>query len=169
MAQQKQKQVQIQFKLVDVRQVQFVTLCNEWPEGEMQIGNQINFNSDTEKRIVRCLLNVEFKKNDITQMIVSVESVYEFSRESWSALYNLNEDGWILPLGLVHHIADVTLGATRGILSARCDDAGFPRALLPLMNPADNIRNDLHIKRQVAQPNAESADSQDMPTPKAEA
>lgn len=135
----------------------------------MQIGNQINFNSDTDKRLVRCLLNVEFKKNDITQMIVSVESVYEFSRESWSALYNLDEDGWILPSGLVHHIADVTIGAARGILSARCDDAGFPRALLPLMNPADFIRNDLHIKRQTTQTDGDTADTQDIPAPKAEA
>ena len=166
---QKQKQIQVRFRLTDVSQLQFVKLTNEWPEGEMQIGNQINFNSDTDKRLVRCLLNVEFKKNDITQMIVSVESVYEFSRESWSALYNLDEDGWILPSGLVHHIADVTIGAARGILSARCDDAGFPRALLPLMNPADFIRNDLHIKRQTTQTDGDTADTQDIPAPKAEA
>ena len=49
----KQQQIQIQFKLNDVRQVQFVTLCNEWPEGELQVGNQINFSSDTQNRLVR--------------------------------------------------------------------------------------------------------------------
>ena len=161
MAKQEQKQIQIQFKLVDVRQVQFATLCNEWPEGDMQIGNQINFSSDTQNRVVRCLLNVEFKKNDITQVLISVESVYEFERASWSAMYNLDEDSWILPAGLLHHMADVTIGATRGILAARCEDAGFPRALLPLMNPADFMKNDLHLKRQAA--------AQGVQSPKGEA
>ena len=81
----KQQQIQIQFKLNDVRQVQFVTLCNEWPEGELQVGNQINFSSDTQNRLVRCLLNIEYKKNDITQMMLGVETVSELSREAWSS------------------------------------------------------------------------------------
>ena len=67
----KQQQIQIQFKLNDVRQVQFVTLCNEWPEGELQVGNQINFSSDTQNRLVRCLLNIEYKKNDIKEVAMA--------------------------------------------------------------------------------------------------
>ena len=143
----KQKQVQIQFKLVDVRQVQFATLCNEWPKGEMQVGNQINFNADTEKRLVRCLANVEFKMNDITQLLLSVETVFEFERESWSALYDLSSDSWIIPAGLLHHITDLTLSAARGILSVRTEDAGFPRVMLPLVDPRQFMRNNLSLKR----------------------
>ena len=30
---QQQKQIQIQFRLMDVKQLQFVNLANEWPEG----------------------------------------------------------------------------------------------------------------------------------------
>ena len=61
---QQQKQIQIQFRLMDVRQLQFVNLANEWPEGEMQINNQIQFNCETDKRIVRCNANFEYKKNE---------------------------------------------------------------------------------------------------------
>ena len=109
----KQKQVQIHFKLVDVHQVQFATLCNEWPKGEMQVGTQINFNADTEKRMVRCLANVEFKLNDITQLLLSVETVFEFERESWSSLYDLSSDSWIIPAGLLHHTGN-PVGTYRG-------------------------------------------------------
>lgn len=142
-----QKQIQIQFKLNDVRQVQFATLCNEWPEGELQVGNQINFNCDTQNRIVRCLVNIEYKKNDITQLILGVETVFEFSRESWSSMYDLDGDQWVLPVGLVHHIADITIGAARGILAVRTEDAGFPRAMLPLVNPQQFMRSNLCFKR----------------------
>lgn len=142
-----QQQIQIQFKLNDIRQVQFVTLCNEWPEGEMQVGNQINFSSDTQNRLVRCLLNIEYKKNDITQMMLSVETVFEFSRDSWSSMYDLNGDQWILPVGLVHHLTDITIGAARGILAVRTDDAGFPRAMLPLVNPQQFMRDNLRFQR----------------------
>jgi hypothetical protein len=99
---------------------------------------------------VRCLLNIEYKKNDITQMMLGVETVFEFSRESWSSMYDLNGDQWILPVGLVHHLTDITIGAARGILAVRTDDAGFPRAMLPLVNPQQFMRDNLRFPRNVA-------------------
>ena len=44
---EQKKQIQLQFRLKDVRLLQFVNLSNGWPEGDMQIGNQIQFNADT--------------------------------------------------------------------------------------------------------------------------
>ena len=55
---QKQKQIQVRFRLTDVSQLQFVKLTNEWPEGEMQIGNQLQFSSQTEKRVRPPLANM---------------------------------------------------------------------------------------------------------------
>ena len=156
----KQRQVQIQFKLADVHQVQFATLCNQWPTGEMQVGTQINFNSDTEKRLVRCLANIEYKLNDITQLLLSVETIFEFERDSWSAMYDLQSDSWILPSGLLHHITDLTLGAARGILSARMDDAGFPRVMLPLVDPRQFIRDNLSLRRTGTTPIASTPHGQ---------
>ena len=108
-----QKQIQINFRLTDVREVQFVKLANEWPEGEIQIGNQLQFSSETDKRIVRCTAHFEYKKNDITQLILTVQTTFEFAREGWSAMYQLQGDQWVLPAGLVQHLADVTIGASR--------------------------------------------------------
>ena len=62
---QQKKQIQLQFRLKDVRLLQFVNLSNGWPEGDMQIGNQIQFNADTAQRMVMCNMNVEYKKNDL--------------------------------------------------------------------------------------------------------
>ena len=86
---EQKKQIQLQFRLKDVRLLQFVNLSNGWPEGDMQIGNQIQFNADTAQRMVMCNMNVEYKKNDLTQLIFGAQCVIEFSRESWSALYQL--------------------------------------------------------------------------------
>ena len=147
-----QKQIQVQFRLLDVRQLQFATLTNEWPEGELQVTNQIQFNSETDKRIVRCTAHFEYKKNDITQLIMSVQAVFEFAREGWSAMYNLQGDEWVLPAGLVQHMADITIGATRGILAVRTEEAGFARVVLPIMAAGQFIRNNLSLKRQVKQP-----------------
>lgn len=145
-----EKQIQIQFKLMDVQQVQFVTLTNEWPSEEMQIGNQINFNCDTLNRTLKCLARFEFKKNDITMLMLDVQTVFEFARESWSALYNLQQDSWILPAGLMQHLADITIGAARGILAIRTQEAGFPRVMLPLINPGQMMNQNIRFPRQVA-------------------
>ena len=142
-----QKQIQIQFRLVDVQELQFVNLSNKWPEGEIQVNNQLQFNCDTEKRLVRCVTNFEYKKNDITQLILGVQSVFEFAREGWSAMYDLNGDQWILPVGLVQHIADMTIGAARGILAIRSEEAGIPKQILPLINPGQILQSNISFKR----------------------
>ena len=148
-----QKQIQIQFRLADVKPVQFVKLTNEWPEGEQQISNQLQFNSDTDKRIVRCTAHFEYKKNDITQLIITVQCIFEFAREGWSAMYRLQGDEWVLPAGLVQHMADLTIGATRGILAVKSEAEGLPRVILPMMAAAQFIKNNLAIKRTQPQAN----------------
>jgi hypothetical protein len=142
-----QNQIQIQFRLVDVKELQFVNLANEWPEGELQINNQLQFNCDTEKRAVRCNANFEYKKNDITQLILGVQTIFEFTRESWSSLYQLDGDQWVLPAGLVQHLADITIGSARGILAVRSEEAGIPKQILPLVNPGQMLRNNIAFKR----------------------
>ena len=152
-----QKQIQINFRLTDVREVQFVKLANEWPEGEIQIGNQLQFSSETDKRIVHCTAHFEYKKNDITQLILTVQTTFEFAREGWSAMYQLQGDQWVLPAGLVQHLADVTIGASRGILAVRTEETGLPKQILPLLSPAQIIQNNLALPRQVKQEEEASA------------
>ncbi len=143
------KQIQVHFKLTDVQEVQFASLVNEWPQGEQQVTNQLNFNAETDKRIVRCLAHFEYKQNDITQLLLTVQTVFDFAPESWSAMYQLQGDEWILPAGLLQHMADITIGAARGILSVRTAEKGFPRVVLPLISPAQVIRNNIRFPRKV--------------------
>lgn len=147
---EEQKQIQIQFRLTDLQQLQFVTLTNEWPTGELQISNQLQFNSDTENRVVRCTAHFEYKKNDITQLILTVQSTFEFAREGWSAMYQLQGDEWILPAGLIQHIADLTINSARGILAIRSEEAGLPRLVLPIMSPQQVIKNNIRFPRKPA-------------------
>lgn len=145
-----EKQIQIQFRLMDIQQLQFVNLANQWPEGELQINNQLQFNCETDKRIVHCKTNFEYKKNDITQLLFGVQSTFEFAREGWSAMYQLQGDQWILPAGLVQHMADLTINAARGILAIRSQEEGLPKLILPLMNPGQILKNNIAFKRQPA-------------------
>lgn len=146
---QKPKQIQVRFRLTDIKQLQFVNLTDQWPEGEMQIGNQLQFSSETEKRIIHCTASFEFKKNDITQLMLTVRSSFEFEREGWSAMYQLQGDRWVVPAGLVQHLADVTIGAARGILAVRSEETGLPKLMLPLLNPSQMIKDNLALPRQI--------------------
>ena len=62
-------------------------------------------------------------------------------------MYDLNGDQWILPVGLVQHIADMTIGAARGILAIRSEEAGLPKQILPLINPGQILKNNISFKR----------------------
>ena len=56
-------------------------------------------------------------------------------------------DEWVLPAGLVQHMADVTIGATRGILAMRSEENGLPRIILPMMAAAQFVKTNLSLKR----------------------
>ena len=47
-----EKQIQIQFRLLDVKQLQFVSLTNQWPDGELQITKQLQCNAVAAQRAV---------------------------------------------------------------------------------------------------------------------
>ena len=72
-------------------------------------------------------------------------------------MYQLQGDQWVLPAGLVQHLADVTIGASRGILAVRTEEAGLPKQILPLLSPAQIIQNNLALPRQVKQEEEASA------------
>ncbi len=145
---QEQKPIQIQFRLTGVEEKQFVALVNEWPTEEMQVNNQVQFNVETDKRIVRCVCSFEYKLNDITQLILAVETSFDFAPDSWSAMYQLQGDQWVLPAGLLQHLADITIGAARGIMAVRTKDKGFPAVILPLVSTAQVIQNNLAVPRK---------------------
>ncbi len=147
MEKKQEKQMQIQFKLMDVEEIQFQNLTNGWPEGELQVSNQMQFQAETDKRILRCKANFEYKKNDITQLLLTVQTTFDFAPESWSQMYNLDDDAWILPAGLMQHIADITIGASRGILAVRTADQGLPHVIIPLVNPAQIVRANFKFPR----------------------
>ena len=62
-------------------------------------------------------------------------------------MYDLKGDQWILPVGLVQHIADMTIGAARGILAIRTEEAGLPKQILPLINPGQILKSNISFKR----------------------
>ncbi len=145
---EQEKQIQVQFKLTDVQELQFATLTDEWPGGEMQVSNQLQYGAETDKRMVRCTVHFEYKKNDITQLLLTVQTLFEFSPDSWSNLYRLDGDEWILPAGLLQHMADITIGAARGVLAVRTADKGFPRVVLPLVSAAQVVKNNIRFPRK---------------------
>ncbi len=146
------KNVQVQYRLVDLKEVQFERLAKEWPTGEIQVGNQIHFQCDTEKRAIRCTANFEYKKDNVTLLLLCVQSVFDFAREGWSAMYHLEGDQWIIPAPLMQMLADVTISAARGILAVRSEEAGLPRQILPLMNPAQVLRENVRFPRKPQAP-----------------
>ena len=57
-------------------------------------------------------------------------------------------DQWVVPAELACHLADLTLGAARGMLSVKSEEAGLPRLILPLLNPHQVVRGNLLFPRQ---------------------
>ncbi len=141
------KQLQIQYKLADMKELQFALFADEWPPEQVQLANQLQYTADTAERIVRCTARIEYKLGKETQLLLMWQSTFEFSRDSWSSLYNLEGDEWIVPVALLRHFADLTIGAMRGALVVHAGEKGFPAPLLPNMAIARVVKNNIRFPR----------------------
>ncbi len=142
------KTIQLKYRLIDIDEMQFHSFVNEWSKEEMQVGSKLDFNPDVMKRTVRCVVESEYKLNDITQLIIQVQNTFEFTADSWSALYQLQGDQWLLPAGLLQQMADATINSARGILAVRTKDLGFPAVLLPPVDVRKVVNKNLIVPRR---------------------
>lgn len=136
----------ISFNLKALRTDQFATIDKNYVEGkEINLAHQLKFGANPANRSISvgADFNFEIEKNPF--LIIGVSGHFEIQPEAWDTFFNEDTSKLIVPKGLMAHLAMITVGSARGVLHAKTENTPYNKFLLPTVNVAAIIKEDVHI------------------------
>jgi len=132
------------FALRKITTEQFATVAEAVAEGkEIGIKASLRFGVDQEHHIIANFSKFEFDQEEKPILIIEVGCQFEVDPSSWGELKSNETEGVTLPKGFAAHLAMLTVGTTRGVLHAKTEKTPFNQLLLPTINVASMIKEDV--------------------------
>ncbi|MGI5914645.1 MAG: hypothetical protein ACOX5K_08015 [Bacteroidales bacterium] len=134
---------EVSFALVKITTEQFATIESNYREdGDFKLQVNFRFGADKASRIVAVFSNFIFECNEKPFLVVEVGCHFVIKPESWEKQLNKAQNTLVVPVGLVQHLAVLTVGTTRGVLHAKTENTSFNKFFLPTVNVAEILVND---------------------------
>lgn len=131
----------IGFRMLKIQVEQFAILGNNTPNGEIGFNTSLSFGVNPSVAGVRVTTKYELVSNDEKLVILELSCIFEIYKESWNKLL---VDGKItLPKDFLSHLAMHSVGTARGILFAKTESTVFSQYILPPINIAERITEDI--------------------------
>lgn len=134
----------LQFQLVKIDVPQFAIINDGEFSNPLQINFEINFAVDNSISSIKNTLKVVYLNSNDPVMQLVVESYYAVSPDSWKEMTKPDKS-IVVPVGFLQHLAAITVGTTRGVLHSRTEGTNLNRFVLPLINVAEMVKNDIVI------------------------
>ncbi len=130
------------FALSKITTEQFEVTESNLPAEGAEIGIKMNFrfSANASQKMIGIFTNFNFHNGD--KQFINVEGGCHFDIQpvDWDTMLNNEKTELTVPRELLRHLAEVTVGATRGILHARTENTDLNSFHLPIIN-IDNIVN----------------------------
>lgn len=110
---------------------------------EIEIQASLRFGVDQEQHVLVCFSRFEFEQEGKPVLIIEVSCQFEIEEASWEKLINEEKEAIILPKGFAAHLAMLTVGTTRGVLHAKTDKTAYNQLIVPTVNVASMINEDV--------------------------
>ena len=133
----------IGFQIIQIKTEEFAVLPELFDENntEISLGLDFAFGLDKSERVIACSAEIKFLQSDRPFIKLKITNSYLIEEESWQ---RLQEDGkFIIPKGFTTHLLVLTIGTLRGVLHAKTEGTDFNKFVLPTLNVADLINEDL--------------------------
>lgn len=138
------------FALQQINTEQFATVNDSISDNkEIEIQASLRFGVDQGQHIIVCFSKFEFEQEGKTILIIEVSCQFEIENASWEQLINAEEESIILPKGFAAHLAMLTVGTTRGVLHAKTEKTAYNPLMVPTVNVASMISEDVVLAGSV--------------------
>ena len=141
-------QLPVNFQLADVQTEQFAIIETAYKEGEnfkLNLSFRFGYNEQDHAILVSPHFSFEQGKNSF--IILEVACVYSIADESWVEMYDPQNNSVTLAKGFAAHVAAISVGVTRGVLHAKTEHTPFKKFMIPLINVAENITEDIVLQQ----------------------
>lgn len=140
----KKEKSQIGFALQGIKTEQFALFEeNHTAKKETSLATALQFKLNQRNRQIGVFLNFEFSQNK--KVFLKIEASCHFIVEinPWNSFIHEKENKITIPKGFLAHLAMITTGTTRGILFAKTEATPFSVYIIPTLNVAEMIPEDV--------------------------
>lgn len=139
---------QITFGLRKITTEQFAIIESAFDESKsnFELGTQLRFGFNTDKRIITPLLTINFSQDKSPFLLLEIGCHFEIIEDHWGNLFNSETKELNLPMGLARHLVMLTVGTLRGVLHAKTENTPYNKFFIPTINVNDLVKEDLLIK-----------------------
>jgi len=143
----KNKQKVIEFNLLDIKIDQFAILEGIYnPKKEIGLSTSLQFKISEENKQLGCFLEIEYTQLKKVFLKIAVSGHFEIENKSWETLTNTAHPSLSVPKDFLAHLAMITVGTTRGILYAKTEGSIYSKFIVPIMNVAAMIPEDVSFE-----------------------
>ena len=141
---------QISFTLGNIRTEQFAMFEDVLSShnGTFEINNNgsVSVGGDPTNRVITISVQSDFKIAEKIAMTIEVGTTFIIETSSWKMLKDNNTV--TLPKDFVIHLESIALSITRGVLAAKTEGTCFSSYMIPLVNMASLVKDDVKINCQ---------------------
>lgn len=150
--------VPINFLLRGIATDQFAVFDQFYKESaEIQLGNEIVFNSNEEARVIIVAVRYVFAIEGNPFLVLQTSCHFQIEEESWLHAHIPEQGQFRIPRGFATHLAVVTVGTARGVLHAKTENTPFNKFLIPMQNLIEALPEDVILKSSPAPESAGTA------------
>jgi hypothetical protein len=134
--------VNIKFNLLKIKTDQFALLEENYVENsKINLNTSMSFGLNIEDKAFSISVKFTFETKKKPFMTTQVSCFFQIENTAWES-FKVN-DKIILPKGFVAHMAMITVGTSRGILHSKTEGTIFNIYILPTLNVAEMIPEDV--------------------------
>ncbi|TDE46702.1 hypothetical protein E0I26_01055 [Flavobacterium rhamnosiphilum] len=134
--------VNINFNLLKIKTDQFALFEeNHVENGKINLNTSMSFGLNLEDKAFSISIKFTFEIKKKPFMTTQVSCFFQIENTTWESL-KVN-DKIILPKGFVAHMAMITVGTSRGILHSKTEGTIFNKYILPTLNVAEMVPEDV--------------------------
>lgn len=112
-------------------------------ENKIRIETNLRFAANHKNKNIAVFSKFSFESESKPFIIVEAGCYFNIIDEAWENMLNSENNSLTVPLGFIKHLAVITVGTTRGILHTKTEDTCYNKYVLPTINVASIIKDDV--------------------------
>nr|WP_322625023.1 hypothetical protein [uncultured Flavobacterium sp.] len=136
------KEKEISFRLIEIKNEQFAILEENYIDNsEVNLTTSLTFGLNKDEKVFSIVAKYTFDVNSKAFLTIQTTCFFKISDEAFEEFKSKNKV--IFPKEFVAHMAMLTVGTTRGILHTKTEGTKFNKFILPTINVATMIPEDI--------------------------
>ncbi len=142
----KQKNISIGFQLMKITTEQFAIIKEAYNKNNSNVKMSIGLKFGLEKKdkIIASFIKVQFEQSKTPFIIIEIANHFNIEETAWNNLEK-KDNKIIIPKGFASHLVMLTIGTLRGTLHCKTENTDFNNFILPTINIAELIKDDIEL------------------------